>query len=284
MAGGAEAEDQGWIFVVTTTLVVVLGSVYVYRCVVRRNRRRKWRQAGENVVLVHCFRPGFFTPCVSPFVMKLLTYLRLAQIPYKVEHEEPKGKLGLSPWVTLNGEELTDSQIVIERLAQHYGKNFSKRLTEEQRAVAWSFTIMIDEHLCWCLREWRFKVDNGRTLVEGMRHLWYVHLFKYFFVESRKQTLWHQGIGRHTHSWAWSLTNKDLHALSSYLGKKSYLMGEEASEVDCSMFAFLSNIMYNYRRSPYYTTITEDCPNLKAYVKRVKERLWPDWNQCLDQS
>ncbi|KAG7153744.1 Failed axon connections-like 4 [Homarus americanus] len=149
MAGVSETEAScGWVSVVMT-VALLLGSVYVYRYVIKMNRRRRWRQAGKDVVVVHCPSPGLFTPCVSPFVMKFLTYLRLAQIPYQLDHEEPFGQRGLCPWMTVNGEGLADSQLMIEWLGQHFHKNFTKRLTETQQAVARAFTIMIDEHLCW---------------------------------------------------------------------------------------------------------------------------------------
>lgn len=38
----------------------------------------------KDVVLVHAFPKGRFAPNVSPFVLRLETYLRLAKIPYQV--------------------------------------------------------------------------------------------------------------------------------------------------------------------------------------------------------
>ena len=35
-------------------------------------------------VILHQLSRGKFTPCISPFALKLETYLRMADIPYKV--------------------------------------------------------------------------------------------------------------------------------------------------------------------------------------------------------
>lgn len=132
---------------------------------------KKKKTVGENVVLLHQFDRGAFTPSLSPFVLKLETYLRMAKIPYQVnihdysfynyliprlilnfiqnDFENPMGPKGKTPWITLNGEDIADSQICIERLAQHFQIDLSSHLTAEERAIARSFQIMVDEHLYW---------------------------------------------------------------------------------------------------------------------------------------
>jgi len=39
---------------------------------------------GEDVVVLHQLDRGVFTPNISPFPLKLETYLRMANIPYQV--------------------------------------------------------------------------------------------------------------------------------------------------------------------------------------------------------
>ncbi|XP_042867423.1 uncharacterized protein LOC122250153 [Penaeus japonicus] len=55
----------------------------LYRYITKRNRRRKWEDVPKDVVLVHTLPKGRLAPNVSPFVLKLETYLRLAN-PYQV--------------------------------------------------------------------------------------------------------------------------------------------------------------------------------------------------------
>ena len=46
--------------------------------------KKKRDSLEEDVVLLHQLERGIFTPSISPFPMKLETYLRMASIPYKV--------------------------------------------------------------------------------------------------------------------------------------------------------------------------------------------------------
>ena len=43
---------------------------------------------------------------------------------YVTDHEFPRSPFtGKSPWVTLNGEELHDSQLIVEALTRKFGKD-----------------------------------------------------------------------------------------------------------------------------------------------------------------
>ena len=46
--------------------------------------RQKWAKKSQDKVIVHQFNRGTVTPNPSPFVIKLETYLRMANIPYEV--------------------------------------------------------------------------------------------------------------------------------------------------------------------------------------------------------
>jgi len=58
----------------------------------------------------------------------------------------PKGK---TPWITLNGEDISDSQLIIEALSKKFNKDFSSHLTAQERAVARALQIMMEEHFYW---------------------------------------------------------------------------------------------------------------------------------------
>lgn len=67
----------------------------------------------------------------------------------QTDFEEPLGAKGKSPWVTLNGEDLADSQLVIEWLGPKFGKNMSSHLAPQEKAVAHAFRVMLEEYFLW---------------------------------------------------------------------------------------------------------------------------------------
>lgn len=285
--GGGFVGAWKWVWTrnrpVAVGLVIVVAVVKLRHVYKQRKRRAQWAKAGKDMVILHGLGKGIYTPSLSPFVMKLATYLRMAKIPYQMDFTEPFGPKGKSPWITINGESIGDSQLVMEYLGQHFNRDSSSHLTEEQKAVAWTFSIMIDEHICWCLRDWRWVLDAGRGVIQSA-NIPPMKKWILFPANRRRQiqAMKVQGIGRHSHQEIQSFVIKDLRAISKYLGKKPFLMGDKPCEVDCSVFGSLVQIKYNYPGSPYTDLLENEFANLGAYVVRMKELLWPDWDKCLD--
>lgn len=282
VADGFHRPENRGRYEAAAAVVAAYGAFSLYRYIAKRNRRKRWRDVPKDVVLVHAFPKGRFAPNVSPFVLRLETYLRLAKIPYQLDYEEPTGPKDKSPWVTWNGEDIADSQIIIERLGRHYGKDFTSRLTAEQQAAARAISLMVTEHLCWGLRVWRYELDRGRAVMQSMQNMpLYMRLGMPLLRWRIMRDLRVQGIGRHSPEEVEDMVKKDLAAISLYLGEKAFLMGDEPSEVDCTVFGFLAQLKWNYPGSPYEAMLETDFLNLSGYILRMKGKLWPDWDQCL---
>lgn len=266
----------------TIAVVVVVGAVNVAYYIKRYQRRKKWNDVGQDIVVLHMFPRGRFCPNLSPFVLKLETYLRMAEVPYQVDFEEPLGPKGKSPWISLNGEEIGDSQLIMEMLGPKYGKDFSSHLSTEQLAIARAMRIMIEDHFLWCLAVWRFDVDAGKAFLNSIEAPYILRfviaLFRRRIVGASRV----QGLGRHSHEEVMEMGRKDLKALSLCLGEKPFLMGDKPTEVDCALFGFLAQVVWNSAGSPYLQMLETECINLQAYCHRIKERYWPDWGQCLN--
>src|SRR5437868_236158 len=96
---------------------------------------------------LHQSAPFYGIANLGPPSMKLETWLRITEIPYKVADidfsQAPKGKI---PYVTTEeGQLIGDSTFIIEYLKKHYGKDPDARLGAEQRAVALAFRRMLKE-------------------------------------------------------------------------------------------------------------------------------------------
>lgn len=71
----------------------------------------------------------------------------------------PKGK---TPWITLDGRKIGDSQLCLELLADRFSKDFSSHLSTEEKSIARAFQIMAEDHLYWyfyhCVLDYYFRL------------------------------------------------------------------------------------------------------------------------------
>lgn len=193
---------------------------------------------GSNVVILHQLKRGKLTPCISPFALKLETYLRIAGIAYQVnkfqlhlivsfsnsintqnDFDEPMGPKGKTPWITLNGKKVGDSQLCLELLSETFHKDLSHHLSIEDKAVARAFQIMAEDHLYWVMLVWRWIYNGGSSLPLIQTDLHFAVRYLRPIVVSRvKSQVSAQGMGHHSQSEVMEMGLKDLRAISNFLG------------------------------------------------------------------
>ncbi len=104
--------------------------------------RSKWAKAGENVVVLHQFPRAAIRNCLSasPFAVKLETFLRMANIKYVTDTDFPLSPAtGTGPWITINSEEISDSQLVLEALTRKFGNDVR---------YVYSLSLSLVQYLC----------------------------------------------------------------------------------------------------------------------------------------
>ncbi|HEY8039453.1 MAG TPA: Tom37 metaxin N-terminal-like domain-containing protein, partial [Polyangiaceae bacterium] len=113
------------------------------------------------MLTVYKFTPAWGLPDISPFVLKLETYLRMAGIEYESKpgdpRKAPKQKL---PYVEHDGKLLGDSRFVIDHLESTRGAPLDGRLGPRERAIAQAYRSMIEEHLYFVILYQRW-VEQG---------------------------------------------------------------------------------------------------------------------------
>lgn len=82
----------------------------------KAERREAWNKAGKDVVVLHQMDRSRLCPNPSPFPLKFETYLRMANIEYISDFTEPMSTKHKTPWMTINGKDVADSQIGLEYL------------------------------------------------------------------------------------------------------------------------------------------------------------------------
>ncbi len=216
-------------------------------------------------------------PNVSPFCMKMETYLRLAQLPYEKvtvldPRKAPKGKL---PYIDDNGQIVADSGIIIDYLKSKYSDALDSRLTPVQKATGVVMRRMIEEHLYWIIIFSRWMDDAGWEKIKSLYFGELPQFMKAFVPELiRRQyikVLYGQGVGRHHRDDVYQMGRDDVLAISTLLDDQSFMLGDEVSSLDATAYAFLANIIVPPIESPL-KEYASSLPNLVAYCDRMKEK------------
>ncbi|XP_019616237.1 PREDICTED: failed axon connections homolog [Branchiostoma belcheri] len=249
----------------------------------RRNKVKLRAEFTPGKVYLHAPPPVKAIPCLTPFGMKLETYLRMADIPFEHMYGRSMGPKGKIPWIEYNGEAMGDSGLILEFLNREKGVDLNQSLSAADKAVSRAFTKMVEENTYWGLVEDRW-IENFDKLQDLFELPWFVMFLIRSAKGKIKKTLWAHGIGRHTKDDLRGIIEKDLRAISNFLGTKPYLMGEEPTEVDAAVFGQLSEIVWATSGSYLHRIVTVDCPNLLAYCNRIKDRYWSDWDQLTNKT
>jgi glutathione S-transferase len=228
---------------------------------------------------------AFGLPETSSFVSKARVLLKMADVPHQLAkgdfQKAPKGKI---PYIDDAGQLLGDSTFIRWHLEQKYGVDFDKGLSAADKAVAWSFEKMADEHLYWAIVYARWmNPDNfakvSKVIFADIPPLLRPVLIPVIKKKVRANIMGH-GMGRHTADEVWRLAAADLKAISDQLGDKPWLMGKEPCGADAAVWSTVLGCLCPYFETPLRTA-TEQHPNLQAYAGRGLERWFPEFQRSV---
>lgn len=233
------------------------------------------------MITLYTFGPYFGLPDPSPFVTKVEVLLKLADLPYRTDQggfrKAPKGKL---PYIDDAGTLVADSTFIRFHLEKKYGVDFDKGLSAPERAAAWAFEKLCEEHLYWAVLESRWMDD--RNFDRGPRQFFAVApapLRPFVIALVRRQVrarLKAQGFARHSRTEIEQLAARDLDALAAYLADKPYLMGPAPCGADATVFAFIAGTLCPLFESPIYASAARHA-NLVAYRDRGMAKWFPEF-------
>ncbi|KAK6187002.1 hypothetical protein SNE40_006256 [Patella caerulea] len=230
----------------------------------------------KDVVIVHGCGRGPYCPSLSPFCLKVETYLRMNRIPYQSDKDLEMSSKGKIPWIEYNGKVVNDSSFILQYFNKKLSIDVDRVLTDKERAISRAFQKMIEENLLWCvaLSRWVYGYTDSRWTGFG----WFIPKV---IGRTVAKNAWAAGIGRHTQSEVEHIFDDDMKALSDFLGSKDFMMGSEPTEIDCTAFGMLAQIVWHSPKQPCETWIKEKYPNLKEYCLRMKDLFWEDWDECI---
>ena len=212
--------------------------------------------------------------CISQFVLKIETYLRMAGIEFETRslglgfaETAPKGKL---PFIEHDGAQIADSSIIVDYLKEHFGDPLDAALSSSERAKGHTIKRMVEEHIWWIMaRERWWAPENPYWDTPGLLKELDQASYEEARDDSRRKCIEH-GVGAFTEDELDKRGREDLDALSTFLGEHPYILGDQPTSVDATTYAFLWQIM----NGPYTSRLkdaAQEHDNLLAYIQRMSK-------------
>ncbi|XP_067666047.1 failed axon connections homolog [Haliotis asinina] len=241
-------------------------------------KKLKAKKYPRDTVILHQPGRGPYAPSLSPFALKLETYLRMAKIPYQNVHGMKPSSKGKFPWIEYNGLAVADTSLCIQFLNQKFGVDFNGSLIPAERGVAQAMQVMVEEQLFLFHVLFRWKFENDKSLTLKTAKVGRLTAWMAGKIFMRQVTS--AGFGQHTEEEINEMFRKDLQSLSDFIGTKKFLMGDEPCETDCAVFGQVAVIYWQFYGTRHATIIKDKYPNLASYCERMKDTFWPDWDEC----
>ncbi|TKR69912.1 hypothetical protein L596_022003 [Steinernema carpocapsae] len=238
---------------------------------------KKWK---EDVVYLYQFPRAKVVPNLSPFCLKVHTYLKA----HKIQHEvvstyRLRSSKGLLPFIELNGQQVADSQLILLQLQKNFG--IKENLTNEEAAVARSVDRMIEGSTF-------FPIIYPKMIYNGDKYLHHdtsglplpgfiTNLIAKKFVKMAKARFAGMGYGRFSQEELKNVLRRDLEAIDAILGDKKFLFGDKPVTPDFTLFGHLATAYYLPYRQPVGDFLDDDFPRILNHMKRMRAHYWPEW-------
>jgi glutathione S-transferase len=219
----------------------------------------------------------------APSSLKAETLLKMSALPYRVDTrgfaKAPKGKL---PYIDDDGERIADSTFIRWHLEKKYRIDFDRGLDEGQRAIAWAFEKMAEDHLYWALMDARWT-DNA-NFDKGPRKFFQAApapirpLVVAMVRRKVRRALRAHGMGRHAPEEIVALAVRSIDSIARFLERKAFFMGAEPLGIDATIFSFVAGALCPTFETPIRGA-AERHDNLKRYLGRMTARFYPDFGE-----
>lgn len=136
---------------VTVAVISCIASVASYFGFLRRNQCKVHMSAlaKPGLVVLHAMGPTRTIVNSSPFVLKLQTFLRMANIEFVHDLKHPFDRKHKMPWIELDGKVYSDSTFIIEFLTKRFNVKIDNHLDDKQKALARVISKTIEENTFW---------------------------------------------------------------------------------------------------------------------------------------
>lgn len=228
------------------------------------------------MIKLYKFGPGFGLRETGPFVLKLMTYMRLANIPFEeiVQGDPRKAPKKKIPYIDDEGVEIGDSTFIIKHLKSKFGDPLSNGWSDEELATGHALKVMLEERTYWAgmiYPRW-VKSDHHKRIADTffgeIPGFIRMPIFRRIAKGVTNAAEGH-GIGRHSDEEIYELGLDDIRSVERTLGSKKYILGDKPAETDATVFAFLYGMAAEVFPTPIQAYI-RDSNNLSTYLTRME--------------
>ncbi|GMT14508.1 hypothetical protein PFISCL1PPCAC_5805, partial [Pristionchus fissidentatus] len=238
--------------------------------------KTKWK---ADMVYLYQFPRSPFVPNLSPFCLKVETYLRIKNIKYEViegflERSE-KGKL---PFIELNGRQIPDSGIIISKLEKHF--ECEDKLIDEEKAVARAIDRMLDGSTLHAIQLDRLVKNSHLFASRAVSGLPLPGFITDRIGERMAKVMGQRMrgvLGKLSDDEIREVLKKDLKAIDSIIGSKRFMFGDVPTATDCSVFGHIASTYFLPYRQTLSDSLDDDLHSLKGLIMRMRAHYYPEW-------
>lgn len=231
------------------------------------------------MIELHQFTDVPNTPDLSNYCAKVELYLKSNGIEYKrvvgSPRVAPKKKL---PMIKDEDRVICDSEHIIQYLNEKLNISMDQHLNPYEKAVSYSVQKLVDEYLYFILLYSRWQDDEGWAQTLDAFFSDFPYVIRRFIVplvrKGVMKKLSGHGISRHTPKEIYDFADEAFTHIAHILGDKKYLMGDQLTQVDMSLFS----VLYAFGHSPVKGEATRRYSrfiNLNSYCKRIADQYYP---------
>lgn len=237
------------------------------------------------MITIHQFSPSLGMIDLSPFVVKLATWCRMAGVDFRFAPGDPrKAPKGKIPYIVdEDGSVLGDSAMIIRHLSKKHG-DLDAGLSPRDRALSRAIQSMVEEHMYFTTLFLRWQDERGWTVMApalkqllsgpGGPPAFLAGPISGLVRGKVKKSLQGQGTGRHSTAEVEALGIEIVEALNELIGAGPWVLGDAPRTIDATVWAFL----YSLHDAPFDNAVRarlKALPDLVAYVERGRARYWP---------
>ncbi len=216
-------------------------------------------------------------PSASPACLKLLTWLRMADIDHEVEvlSGPPKSKTKKAPYILrADGSILDDSSVIIDTLTAEHQIELDADRSPRERALMTLVKRTVENHLYFAglLHRWRDNWEQTRdsyfhSIPRPVRLVMGPVVRRKVLAQARAQGL---GLRPTEHMHAEALT--DIGAIEELLGNEPFFFGSPGV-TDAIVYGALENTRSVPLPGPVQDRVLGSS-RLTAYLDRIKSQYW----------